>query len=44
MKVIKAFRDVTTGIKYRVGDDYKGDRKDLGDYLAKPKRKVKKNG
>ena len=40
MKVVKTFYCIKTKKKYFKGDDYKGSRKDLVDYLE-PKKKSK---
>lgn len=40
-KVIKEFFCSVEKKAYKVGDDYKGDRKDLTDYLEAPKQQTK---
>ncbi len=42
MKVIKPFYCVQSKLSYKVGDEYKGTRKDLGDYLEAKKKANKK--
>lgn len=41
-KVTQPFHCIQTNKKYNVGDDYKGNRKDLGGFLEKPKKSKSK--
>jgi len=42
MKVSKGFYCSQEKKSYKEGDEYKGKRKDLGDYLEAPKKKAEK--
>ena len=43
MKVSKNFFCTQTKVSYKVGDEYKGKRKDLGHVLEAPKKKAASN-